>query len=349
MTRKKKFIFSAIIFVVVVIGCIWLFSGKTERVQPDLSIVFSESGNVSEYKTTGFSNPETSATWTNGEMASIEIPLPEISEDKFFTVSLDASPFTPKRIKKQTVGVFVNDTFITNFVMTGPGIYKFDLPHDFYKSNKVANIKFKISNPISPKDLKLSEDTRKLGLSVKKIVLSVGDGNNPNGFGIYKIGDKIDFSSKGNSRLYIKSGWSVAESTSTWTDGKDADMNLFVKNVKDKVLQLEVEGKGIFYPADKSQKVKVFVNGTELTTWDVSNELAVYTVKIPESVIGTGALQIRFHITKPFIGKADSRHLGFLVKSATISNRFAAKTKSKMANWFKDKVLTDSEKPAETK
>ena len=304
-----------------------------------LSVVFSKTGNISEYKTTGFSGPEKDATWTDGKNASIEIPLPQVAEGEFISVSLDACPFAIQRLKKQIVSVFVNDQYIKDFNMLGcSDKYVFDLPHDLQKLGQVANIKFSMSNAKSPKQLGMSNDTRKLGMSVKKIVLLRGDKDNPESFSLYKMGNKIDFSSKGDSSLYVKSGWSGAESTHTWTDGQDAYIDLFVKDTKGKPLQLEIEGRGISAPADKSQKVTVFVNDRELTTWDVVNEFATYTVKIPEEVVGTGALKVRFNIAKPFVGKTDSRRLGLLVKQVTISNRSGSKTKNRVALWLKDKM-----------
>ena len=348
MIKGKRFVFFGIMFVVVLVGYV-LFFNKQISVPQDLTIVFNKSGNISEYKTTGFSQPETYFTWTDGEEASIEIPLPEVQENVFLRVSFDACPFLAKNIKKRTVKVFVNDGFIKDFVMTEcSDNFVFDLPHDLQKLGRIANIKFRVSSAKSPKELKLSNDSRKLGISIKKMVLSVGNKNNPDAFSVYEIGNKIDFTSKGDSLSYAKSGWSRPEQNFTWIDGRDAYMGLFVKNLKGKVLRLEVEGKGIFNPVEKNQKVTVFVNNVELTTWDVSNELATYAVKIPEKLVGTGALQIKFHVAKPVSLTTDPRKLGFAVRSVKLSNLFGAKTKNKIANWFKSKVLPDSESEKST-
>jgi hypothetical protein len=347
MSNKKKFIISGIAVCVVAV-CFAFCGGKSSKHQ-DLAIVFNNSGNVSEYKTTGFSAPESVGTWTDAEVASIDIPLPEIGEDNFFMVSVDANPFVGKRLKKQTVGVFVNDAFVTNLVMTDSGVYKFGLPRDVQKSGKIVNIKFKISNPTSPKDLGLSGDMRKLGINVKTITLSVEDANNPNVFVAYKIGEKVVFSNGGNSKLYTESGWSGQEKEFTWTDGKDAYLNMFVKDAQNKSLKLVVEASATFAPADKYQSVKVYVNDKELTTWNVGAGVDKYSVIIPAEVVGTGAMRIRFNIAKPFSSKTDVRNLGLAVRNIEFSNRFGAQTKNKMAKWFKNKVADNSEpeQPAE--
>ena len=341
MSNKKGFVFSGIIFFVALF-CVVFCGGKTKK-QKDLSIIFNKSGNAAEYKIKGFSGFETNCTWTKDEFASIEIPLPEIADDKFFMVSVEAFPFVAKWLKKRNVSVFVNDEHITDFVMTGSGVYKFALPQDSQKLNNVANIKFKIAKQVSPKDLGLSADSRKLGICVKNLTLSTADKGNPNGFEEYKIGKNISFSKGGNSNLYTESGWSNQENGLTWTDGQDAYVNMFVNGAKGKSLKLVVEGSAIFAPTDKYQNVTVYVNDKELTTWLVSRSSVFYNVVIPADVVADGALSIRFHIAKPFSPKLDSRRLGFAVKSMELSSRFGAQTKTKVASWVKDKVLTDSE------
>ncbi len=344
MTKKKrKSIILGLVSVVVCVFCVFSFFSKKTSKQTDLTIVFNKSGNVSEYKTSGFSAPENDCTWTKEEFASVEVPLPEIADDKFFRVSFDAAPFIAKWLKKRNVSVLVNDEPVTDFVMTKSGIYKFALPQDSQKLGKVANIKFKIAKQVSPKDLGLSADSRKLGICVKNLTLSTADKGNPNGFEEYKIGKNISFSKGGNSNLYTESGWSNQENGLTWTDGQDAYVNMFVNGAKGKSLKLVVEGSAIFAPTDKYQNVTVYVNDKELTTWLVSRSPAFYNVVIPADVVADGALSIRFHIAKPFSPKLDSRHLGFAVKSMELSSRFGAQTKTKVASWVKDKVLTDSE------
>lgn len=350
MTGKKNFIISGIVFLIAIVCGICFFYNRKAPVQQDLTILFRRSGNISEYKTTGFSGPETDLTWTDGKEASIEIPLPEIREDQFYKVSIDAFPFIAKRLQQQRVKVFVNDEFITDFVMTkNYQPYKFNLPRDAQKLGKVANIKFDISNPTSPKSMRLSNDTRKLGVAFKSLNLSFGDKNNPEGFEPYKIGDTIDFTYGGNSKLYTVSGWSAQETNLTWTDGSDANLNLMVKDVKDKSLRLIVEGSAIFDPKDKYQNVTVYVNGKELTTWSVTHEVETHSVILPADLVGDGLLQIRFHIAKPYSPKPDTRKLGFAVKTVLFQNRFGVQTKNKIATWFKNKVADDVETTTENK
>ena len=189
----------------------------------------------------------------------------------------------------------------------------------------------------------MSDDARKLGVAVQTLSLTPFDLNNPNNFATYDIGDEILFTKGNGAEKYMASGWSTPEQNFTWTNGKDAVVNMFVKDAKDKQLQLSVSGRAVYGPSDKNQKVVVYVNDKELTAWEIGKENAIYTVKLPESVVQNGALQIRLHISKPTKVGKDPRDLGVAVNTLKVSQMFAAKTKNKMANWFKNKVLPDSE------
>lgn len=340
---KKKILFWLLGIVIIIFSGVLFFRTETKS-QKGLLIMFNKNGNIKEYKTSGFSGPETNFTWTNGDIASIDIPLPESSEDDFFCASFEASPFVYKRLKKQKVGIFVNDRFISDFDVVGKDVYKFRFAHNVKTSGEVANIKFKISNPKSPKDFGLSQDSRKLGIAITKMLLSKCDKNNTGVFATYQIGDEIDFSSKGNSGLYTAKGWSFPERDFTWTDGKDAYINMFVDNAMEKSLQLSVTVKqSAFDEKSSAQDVTVYVNDKEMTTWHIGKSESTYAVKIPEFVVGNGTLKIRFHINNPVKVGNDSRDLGIAVESMKIKNLFADKIKTKIASWIKSKIINDPE------
>lgn len=336
--------------VLLIVGVCCLFFCKKTKTQsmPETLIVFNNTGNVSEYVTTGFSAPEKTFTWTSAKEATIAIPLPKLQDDYGFSLVVKMGPFLGNgNLKKQVVDVFVNDKLTANWVVEKFGAYRVVLPKEVKTQGDTMNVKFVISNPKSPKELNISADMRKLGVAVQSVSLVPFDLNNPNEYAEYDIGKEISFVKGGNSSEYVGAGWSQQEQGFTWTDGKDAYLNVFVKDAKDKQLQLNVYCSAIYGQTDNHQKVTVYVNGTELTTWEVVKENKTYAVKLPESVVQNGALQIRLHINKPIKVGQDPRSLGMGVNAVKISQIFAAKTKNKMANWFKNKVL-DSEAEQQT-
>ena len=351
MSKKIKFIFLGIILTIIAfIICVFFVWSEA----PDFytkTVLFNKTGNIAEFKTHGFSGPEENITWTNDKEAFVSITMPKVQENHRLVMSVDGMPFlSPKKLKKQNIKVFVNDVLVDKWVLDKSQFYNFIvlLPQNIQDKDNNINVKFQISNPKSPKELKLSNDARKLGFALRRLVLTEMDINNTKGFPVYSIGKEISFvKGKGNSQKYTGSGWSDQEKNFTWTDGKDAYINMFVKDSQNKTLQLNVFGRCIFDSVDSNQKVTVFINNKELTTWNCTNEDKTYNVIIPSSVVGDGFLEIRFNIEKPFVPKPDIRKLGFAVKNISISERFGAKLKSKITLWLKNNVFKPSDKPSE--
>ena len=346
MLSKKIRVIIFVILVFIVVSALWWFFALPKSSElKQTTVFFTKNGNVAEYKTDGFGEPEADFTWTVAKEASILLPKPEIPDNYGVSLSVDAMPFLVKKIKKQTISVFVNDVFVDKWVFDKSMKYNVLLPGDMLSQSEMINVKFQTENKKTPKDLKISSDDRLLGIAVKKLVLMPVDLDNPKGFYKYNIGDELELKINGNAENYLGAGWSGFEKSFTWTDGQDAYINMFVKNAAGKKLQLNVYGHCIFDPENaQSQKITVYANGTELTTWDCKREHSSYRAVLPESVVGNGALEIRFNIDKPFSPGADTRKLGIAVKEIEISNISLSQTKLKIALWLK-KILKVPENP----
>lgn len=344
MAKNKGFMIAGMIFVVVLVCCVSFLYRKTEH-KP--RIIYK---NVSEYTTTGFAQPEKRFSWTVAKEATIAIPLPELQDNYGLAMTVKLFPFLGDgALKQQGVKVFVNNKLLAKWTVKQTDVYTVVLPDDIKNQGDIIKVKFVINNPKSPKELKLSEDTRKLGIAVQALSLTPFNLNNPNKFTAYDIGNEISFARGGGAEKYMASGWSTPEQNFTWTNGKDAIVNLFVNDAKNKKLQLSVSGHAVWEPNDKNQKITVYVNDKELSVWEVGKEYGTFAVKLPESVVQNGALQIRLHINKPIKIGQDPRDLGMAVNTVRISQIFAAQTKNKIATWFKNKVADNSEtgQPAE--
>ena len=345
MSKFLRFvIFMIVLGAVIAFGWFFVFS-KSDKPK-DTKIIFTNTGNVSRYEMVGFDQPKEHFTWTIEKEASITIPTPKIAENSGLKMFLYVYPFFyEKKLTKQVVDIYVNDTFLYKWTLTKNDGITLPLPKDIKDKN--IKFSFKIPTATSPKELKMNSDTRKYGIAVAKMILSEYNLNNPNNFATYNIGDEILFTNNGNAKGYTASGWSAPEQDFTWTNGKDAVVNMFINDPTDKKLQLNVSGHAVFGAKAKNQKITVYANDQELTTWEVGKDYGTYAVNLPESIVQNGALQIRFHVNNPIKIKQDPRSLGMAVNMIKVSQVFAAKTKSKMANWVKNNVLTDSEKTTE--
>lgn len=341
MAKKKFFIIFGVVIFIAILALGLFFIVKSSGVKESV-ITFTKTGNISKFETTGFYTPEDKLTWTIENESGIVVPTPKIPDNHTLSMSFEAVPFlVEKKLKKQIVDVFVNDVFVKKITLDKTQIYNFDfvLPPDAINQDTL-NIKFKMKSVKTMKELKIAPDNRKFGIALIKMTLKPIDNDNINGFQSYKIGHRVSFNADGDSQKYLGPGWSMPEKKFLWTDGKDAYINMFIKDAIDKKLQLNISGSCIFdFEKYQNQKITVFVNDTKLTTWNCDNEDNVYTITLPEDIVKNGAIQIKLNIEKPFVPGTDKRQLGMAVKTLQITQIRAAKTKVKIARWLKNDVL----------
>lgn len=103
--------------------------------------------------------------WSNGYNVKMLLNVPKAKED--LKVIMDINPYVNEKHKTQEVDVFVNDVFVTQWKFN----YKADsskpefiIPRNLIKKKGKLFIDFRIHNPVSPKELGLGSDGRRLGL-----------------------------------------------------------------------------------------------------------------------------------------------------------------------------------------
>ena len=139
------------------------------------TISFIKNGDSVNYipdpRSSGWSQPETNHTWTNSGEAVLSINLNN-SDNKDLKLRMEAFPFLGKgKLKQQTVDVSVNGSKVVSWNVTKKGWYEADIPASANNDSKLM-LKFTISDPLSPKELGLSKDARKLGIAVTEMVIA---------------------------------------------------------------------------------------------------------------------------------------------------------------------------------
>jgi hypothetical protein len=132
-------------------------------------IVFGIGGNDSKYILGGFSVPEAGFRWTSGHNAVIAFSREENAMSNFDLIC-EITPLLFKRVRTCThVRVFINGTDCGEWEITSPDV-KITLHVDAALSeNGRYIVEFKLPDAISPKDIGLNNDERKLALAFKKI------------------------------------------------------------------------------------------------------------------------------------------------------------------------------------
>jgi hypothetical protein len=175
------------------------------------------------------------------------------------------------------------------------------------------------------------------GLVVYVLYILSPDKNFPLDTGEYKpyiLGQNIHFNTQGNSDLFVSktNGWGDQEAKYRCTVDPDVYMKLYVNN-DDTAIELNVLAAGSFPEPYKSQEVAVFVNGTQIATWDVSFK-EWYSATIPASLIQDNKIEIRFNMARPYTPDGDTRKLGMIVSKIKLNKLYFLESKKQLKNWI---------------
>lgn len=156
-----------------------LKTAQLERrpVRLDELISFSTDGNASQYVIMqGLSYPEVWGTWTNDDTASLRLELREPAMHGV-VIDLVVMPFTPDRHPTIQVDATVNGRPVELRTydrenMGVPQQWLIELPK---LSGTLIWLDLNMRSPVSPRELGMSEDGRRLGLGLVSLVVRPGD------------------------------------------------------------------------------------------------------------------------------------------------------------------------------
>jgi hypothetical protein len=140
--------------------------GEMRKSSPNIGFTIMDGANSCVI--TGMSDPENFGTWTDGHVASIQCPLPEITSIKIHKLKITAFAFLD-HVKLQRVRVGINDEIPIEYRFDSnqpKKIMILDLP---WAAEKEIKIDFSLPDAISPKELDISKDHRKLGIAISNI------------------------------------------------------------------------------------------------------------------------------------------------------------------------------------
>jgi hypothetical protein len=122
-------------------------------------------------KITGFSNVEDWGMWTDGKEAIITFIIRDELCNKKLGIDIEARAFYDKA-DRQDFKIYANNILVAEYKVVNEGVTKYEayiLPK--INTNPILTIKLVISNPTSPSERGLSDDTRKLGLGITKFCI----------------------------------------------------------------------------------------------------------------------------------------------------------------------------------
>jgi len=254
-------------------------------------------GSAGVYLRSGWSGQESWGTWTDGPSAELHLPLGQAPADGDCELVLKCQLIAPGR---QEVRVLLNGNHIG---VIGPypeaaGRHLVTREMRFPFEGKLLRqhnvIVFVIERPVSPQELGLSKDPRKLGLGLVSLkILSTNSGvQEP--VAPYVLGRRLSFS-EDEVDPYLGRGWSGKENWGRWTEGKKAELLFGLNQPVKSDLQLVIEGHGLV-DEKHQQRLIIQANGhtvAQMTLSAQSPSPSPTPVIIPRALVGeTGILRI---------------------------------------------------------
>src|SRR5262249_38588007 len=126
------------------------------------------------YVGSGWSLEDELGTWSDGAEATVRFKL-DRSYHTPMELVVQALPFVPGERPEQHVAVLANDQQIANWTFRNGDSWtelRAEIPAEIVRSEELKLV-FRISNPVSPNSIGLSDDARKLGLMVQRLRASL--------------------------------------------------------------------------------------------------------------------------------------------------------------------------------
>jgi hypothetical protein len=131
---------------------------------------------VDKYLLDGWSAQEIDRRWVSGTQADMLFHIPGIGNRDVILRSKCWGYLAKGKLKGQSVDVLVNENKVVTWTINTEDLVELEatIPNKLIKNGN-AKISFLIGNPISPFEAKLSDDKRKLGLSIHSLEFEAAD------------------------------------------------------------------------------------------------------------------------------------------------------------------------------
>jgi hypothetical protein len=289
-------------------------------VRPGECVVFGEATDGERLLAEGWSLPDPTGVWTNSDRARLVLePRADPLSEAVFV--LDVVPFLTPEHAELTVDVWAQDTRLEHRVFRQDdleGRLVLRLPPSVRDDRGRIVVDFHLDEPVSPADLGMSSDPRRLGLHLNS--LTFGDIDNS-----VQPGECVVFGEGTDGERLLAGGWSWPDASGVWTDGDRARLDLELKAdpLSDAVVVLDVVP--FLTPEHAELTVDVRSLDTQIAHHvfrhdDVEGRLVL---RLPPSVRDDrGRVVVDFHLDEPAspfdLGmSSDERRLGLHLNSLT--------------------------------
>ncbi|GEM_PF-6286536 len=289
-------------------------------IRPDTNNAFFATQDAQFFRfKSGFSEPEAWGRWTDGERAELAFKIPEQCRNKNVSLSMDMLAFVHPNKPTCKIAIEVNQRTVLEQEITQFNSKVLLSLTAAETANEWIDVGIKVYDPRSPKELGISEDTRRLGVGIQSISIAEA---------------QKEFSAMRDARVFrFESGFAEPEPWGRWTDGERAEFSFRIpEQFRNQELTLTLGAQAFIHqnhPTCKfaieanqrsvfEQTVNQFNNqlSLHLTAADTANEWVKFTIKVynPRSPKECGASE-------------DTRRLGVGIRFISITETNAADKK----------------------
>lgn len=133
-------------------------------------VSFAADGNISDFLGSGWSVQGNDMRWTDGPQAKLAFRLQERPSENLL-LRLKASAHLGGGLPCQKIDVIVNGQQVTTWQVSGLAWYEAEIPAITTGNDCLLEVVFNISNPISPLEVGVSKDPRKLGIAARALII----------------------------------------------------------------------------------------------------------------------------------------------------------------------------------
>lgn len=288
-------------------------------------VSFGLGGDSERFRVTGWSHTEQANTWTEGAAASLEFRVPESAEPVVLSMKL-LGLTQPPELPFQLVEVSVNGEKIATWQVDAEKFHAATIPQKFVAARGTLKVALDLPKAVSPAELKMSADPRRLAVRCSELSLSPASGAVAPERGdaraaavpadrSYALGTILQFGEGQGAERYQVYGWHPAEKEFAWTEKTSAVLEFGIP-AGGAPLSLKARLAGMTKPPELLfQPTEVYANGQKVAEWQVGDTAEFQAVIPAEIAQRKGALAIELRtpgaVSPKSLGvSADSRTLG---------------------------------------
>jgi hypothetical protein len=291
--------------------------GQGVMLRPGQSIEFADREHYRGFGA-GWSAPEDTGIWTQGERSDLRIAVEGIDRGEF-VLTLGLGMICVGSDESLRVDLLANGDRIATRAFTGSvgRPWRVDLPGDALRGGELK-LTFLVGDPRTPAELGWSNDDRRLGLHIWTMTLEQVDRS-------VRLGQKIDFCDGSGAHRLLGDGWSQLEPTGVWTVEDTARLAFRLVDQAPGDLELVLEVVPFVNAEHPELEAEIWTRGQRLggRVFRYGRVEQALHVRVPHAMMDEeGGVVLEFHLREPArpvdlgLG-SDPRRLGLHLRSLT--------------------------------